>query len=70
MNDCIQLILILIVVLVLFTFVTGAHKGSEHFKQGECGKRYQEPPNCPSKCSVLQPVNVKEENKIMWKCTK
>jgi hypothetical protein len=70
MNDCIQLILILIVVLVLFTFVTGAHKGSEHFEQSQCGKRYPKTPNCPTKCPIPEPVYVKEENKMMWKCTK
>ncbi len=61
MNDCIKLILILIVVLVIFTFVTGAHKGTEHFAR-ECGKSIYKtdewwktgdicPNNCPNSVS-------------------
>ncbi len=55
MNDCVKLILILIVILVLFTFVTGAHKGTEHFSTRKCDKEYQTPPGfgaCPIKCRV------------------
>ncbi len=83
MNDCIKLILILIVVLVLFTFVTGAHKGTEHFESRKCGKEYKSPPGfgaCPIQCSTPQPVtksekvcdennqNCKKVVKTTWKC--
>ncbi len=85
MNDCIKLILILIVVLVIFTFVTGAHKGTEHFESRKCGKEYSKPPGiaaCPIQCS--KPVGVIRTNKVCdentkicknkiekkWKCTK
>lgn len=62
MNDCIKLILILIVVLVVFTFVTGAHKGNEHFETRECGKKYSNPGpgQCPSECKNMILVNSME----------
>jgi hypothetical protein len=47
------LILILIVVIVLFTFVTGANKGTEHFSTRECDREYKTKPPfgaCPSAC--------------------
>ncbi len=86
MNDCVKLILILIVILVLFTFVTGAHKGTEHFSTRKCDKEYQTPPGfgaCPIKCSTPVPVTSSqsvcdETNKKCkkiykttgWKCKK
>ena len=70
MNDCIKLILILIVVLVIFTFVTGANKGTEHFSTRKCDKEYKSYPGigaCPGRCSKALPVPNKQDG---WICTK
>ena len=68
MNENIKQILILIVVLVIFTFVTGAHKGTEYFDR-ECDKIYRSYPDnaCPSKCSKVRPA---PNNHSGWICTK
>ena len=69
MNNCIKLILILIVILVIFTFVTGAHKGTEHFNR-ECNKTYISQPTpkttagCPRECSKVSRTPDKK-----WVCT-
>ncbi len=85
MNDCIKLILILIVILVLFTFVTGANKGTEHFETRKCGKQYKTAPGlgaCPIQCPTSVPGKISQivcdENKqnckpvvkTVWKCNK
>lgn len=84
MNDCVKLILILIAVLVLFTFVTGAHKETEHFTNAECDKDYmrENPITCPTGCPVLLPLaknkricdnnnnNCKYKTIKGWKCQK
>ena len=73
MNGNIKLILILIVVLVIFTFVTGANKGTEHFSNRECDKEYNSRPTrgaCPSKCSNVKGVQNKQNNEKIWICTK
>ena len=79
----IKLILILIAVLVFFSFVTGAHKKTEHFANSECGKEYisDNPIICPGNCPVALPTsktqtkcdaanNCKTELKTSWKCKK
>jgi hypothetical protein len=83
MNDCVKLILILIAVLVLFTYVTGAHKETEHFAKYECGKEYISdkaiicPPNCPLASAISKPKkkcdadnNCETVLQTSWKCKK
>ena len=68
MNNCVKLILILIVILVLFTFATGANKGTEHFDR-ECDKPYnsQQIPRtsqtCPRRCSNTKVIITNESGK-------
>ncbi len=61
MNDCVKLIVILIVVLVIFTFLTGAHKQTEKFESIKCRVQYSQPEQCPIECSRMQQIGVKEQ---------